>query len=53
VSPAQRGGDITAHRLHGALVLQTTNGDVTIRDSRLDRFNVHSTNGDFEIETRS
>lgn len=45
------GGDITAHRLHGALVLQTTNGDVTIRDSRLDRFNVHSTNGDFEIET--
>jgi len=45
------GGDITARRLHGALVLQTTNGDVTIRDSRLDRFNVHSTNGDFEIET--
>jgi len=45
------GGDITARRLHGALVLQTTNGDVTIRQSRLDRFNVHSTNGDFEIET--
>ncbi len=45
------GGDITARRLHGALVLQTTNGDVTIRHSRLHRFNVHSTNGDFEIET--
>lgn len=45
------GGDITAHRLQGALVLQTTNGDVTIRDSRLHRFNLHSTNGDFEIET--
>ncbi|MDQ2744461.1 MAG: DUF4097 domain-containing protein [Chloroflexota bacterium] len=45
------GGDTTARRLHGALVLQTTNGDVTIRDSRLHRFNLHSTNGDFEIET--
>jgi len=45
------GGDITARRLEGALVLQTTNGDVTIRQSRLHRFNVHSTNGDFEIET--
>lgn len=45
------GGDIAAHRLQGALVLQTTNGDVTIRDSRLHRFNLHSTNGDFEIET--
>lgn len=45
------GGDTTAHRLQGSLVLQTTNGDVTIRDSRLHRFNLHSTNGDFEIET--
>jgi hypothetical protein len=45
------GGDVQGDHLDGMLTLQTTNGDVKIRDSNLRRFNVHSVNGDFVIET--
>lgn len=45
------GGDVHGEHLDGTLTLQTTNGDVTIRHSTLRRFNVHSLNGDFMIET--
>jgi hypothetical protein len=44
-------GDVLGEHLEGTLTLQTTNGDVTIRRSALSRFNVHSVNGDFIIET--
>jgi hypothetical protein len=44
-------GDVQGDHLDGTLTLQTTNGDVKIRDSNLRRFNVHSVNGDFVIET--
>jgi hypothetical protein len=44
-------GDMHGEHLDGTLALQTTNGDVTIRHSALSRFNIHSVNGDFIIET--
>jgi hypothetical protein len=44
-------GDVRGEHLDDTLTLQTTNGDVVIRHSTLRRFNVHSLNGDFMIET--
>ncbi len=45
------GGDVRCEHLVGALTLQTTNGDVVVRESSLDRFNIHTVNGDVSIET--
>ncbi len=44
-------GDVMATTLDGELQLRTTSGDITIRDSRLQRFNLNSVSGDLTIET--
>lgn len=44
-------GDVSGARLNGPFQVHTTSGDISVSESHLSRFDLHSVSGDFSIET--